>query len=371
MGLEAKVPRTIVLVGLAKSRLSEIVEGILPAYDSAVLAEHSSLGLAKLVWCLTRVKPNTKMSDLRVETYEALISLLIKAHKRVVSSTGQSKYEDCISGFLGPSPTEQKVSELAISLGYEDSWSVPVKVAPKAKAKAAIAPAPAALPAAPLLPGAVPLPAAVPAAPAPAPPAQPAPVVGGPALAEVLGQMQQLQQQLQQLQQQQPLQQPLEPLPAVPAAAVLAAQEAAAPEGEPAAAASGAEPAAAVAEERALPAAATQICVICQCMFAAEPLEALQCGHVFHQYCLQMYCEVTARPLQDCCPFKCGQPPLPPAAAALQAALQPAPAPAEPAEDAPPLPPAAPEGVAELAAAVAAQAAQAAQAAAAALADLY
>jgi hypothetical protein len=344
MGLDAKLPRAQALVQLSKARLGQMVENVL-GFDSTVMSEFSCLGLCMLLWCVTRVKPATKLLDLRIETYADLCALLSKAKTRIVSVTGTSRFEDTITGFLGLSPTEDKVKSLAESLGYEESFHVIVKAAPKGKAKAKSAPAPAPAPGPAPVPAAapspvLPLPRAappavrrVPAANVPVPAANtPAPAVHVPAPSAPVGLPQMTPELLALFQQfavaaglapptlvpgpapgsaQAPIQQPdLLPADLFPPAEAPVAEPPVAepPVAEPPVAElpMAEPPVAEPAVEVVAADASDQMCVICQAPFGRElPLEALPCGHVLHIVCIDSYIAATNRAKSQCCPFKC------------------------------------------------------------------
>lgn len=122
------------LVQLPRVRLAELVEA-LAGLDSSVTAEWGETVSCRLIWVLTRVKPFTKISDLRVDSYAKLSSLLQRAHSRIQQSLGASRYHDKIKAVLGPSPSADVVETLATDLGFNEAWFDKV-AAPKAKAKA-------------------------------------------------------------------------------------------------------------------------------------------------------------------------------------------------------------------------------------------
>ena len=125
------------LMQLPRVRLAELVEA-LAGLDSSVTAEWGESVSCKLIWVLTRVKPSTKISDLRVDSYAKLSSLLQRAHSRIQQSLGAAKYDDKIKAALGHSPSVDVVEKLAAELGFNEAWLDKV-AAPKAKAKAAAA----------------------------------------------------------------------------------------------------------------------------------------------------------------------------------------------------------------------------------------
>ena len=319
------------LVQLPRVRLAELVEA-LAGLDSSVTAEWGERVSCKLIWVLTRVKPSTKISDLRVDSYSKLSSLLQRAHSRILQSLGAAKYDDKIKTVLGHSPSVDVVEALAAELGFNEAWFDKKVAAPKAKVAAAARPhqgvafaspdTTAAAAAARAGPGhgrverrlppppsflQLPAPAAGPALAAPAPaarapeaPAQPsssaapafAPDPADPPAAAAGLSADDMQQALSMWAQHRRDQQHLPPPP----------ERAAEPE-QPLphdASVDGADP----QQEPA-------ICCICQHGMGpgagslSGVVEALACAHLFHSACLDSYCQATGRSRLNCCPYKC------------------------------------------------------------------
>ena len=328
-GLDAAITRSAVAVtGLPKTRLSELIEFVHEPFDSTVTADFGPITAGMLIWLLCRIKPNVKITDLRVGTYRELGALMLKAKKRIMTSMGASKFDDKIIVPLGDAPSVDAVRDLAMELGFNEEWFVVKKTAPKARA----APVQQQL----LLPFVRPLPPhAADPAPLPAPaqlqPHQVAAVVASPAVAvakaaaapvavtgaqpapvsqargspEILPDMVRqavafwLQQQQQQQQQQQN-HNPPEPAVVSPPAAVgveVAVQPPAVDVEVPPAA------------EPPVESAPVTLCTICQSGLGSTSeygeAEALACAHVFHKTCLDQYCSATGKNRYNCCPFKC------------------------------------------------------------------
>ena len=122
-GPGAKITRSACgLQGLPKVRLSELIEVVNPEFDSSITAEHDQVTCATLLWIYTRIKPKTKISDLRVRTYAKLGSLLVTSNKRLIATMMTSKYHDTIVAVLGTSPTPEVIHNLAVSLGFQQDW---------------------------------------------------------------------------------------------------------------------------------------------------------------------------------------------------------------------------------------------------------
>ena len=73
-----------------------------------------------LIWIFTRIKPKTKVSDLRVHTYSKLGALMVASNKRLIANLTPTKYHDTIVAVLGHMPTQQGIKNLAASLGFSE-----------------------------------------------------------------------------------------------------------------------------------------------------------------------------------------------------------------------------------------------------------
>ena len=59
----------MMIADLLQVRLSELLEAIENEFDATVTSDLSSGSLTKMVWLLTRIKPNVTLSSLRVNYY--------------------------------------------------------------------------------------------------------------------------------------------------------------------------------------------------------------------------------------------------------------------------------------------------------------
>ena len=62
---DAEIPRNVTMVrAIARKNMLEILEHIHPTLDRAWMAELGQTGLMALLWCISKTKPNCKISDL-------------------------------------------------------------------------------------------------------------------------------------------------------------------------------------------------------------------------------------------------------------------------------------------------------------------
>ena len=345
-GPQGKITRSAcALQGVPKIRLSELVETINPDFDSAVTAEFDQITLAMLIWIFTRIKPKTKVSDLRVHTYSKLGALMVASNKRLIANLTPTKYQDTIVAVLGHMPTQQGIKNLAASLGFSEEMlavkrqnsqkgggkgsvqtALSQAFAASASAAAAAGPDAASSAAAPqqVAPQQVAPPqragvnaaaaaaqaaggagsagtaAAEQAAASAAPTAQAA--TGAEVFQQMLGSMNHvamealLQTMQQRMQQTAPGQRQQTAAGLVPNEGEQQQQQ----QQQPVAPQPG--------TQQAQPElAAEQTRAFCRSDLGSDGLEALLCGHVFHTSCIEDYMSATGKSRQQACPYKCAQ----------------------------------------------------------------
>ena len=114
-----------VLASLPRVRLAEMVQAVSPMFDSGMTSDYESTTLVTLLWTLTRIKPQTRIADLRVTRYNKLAELLQTANRRLRQNMTVSKYEDQIEACLGHHPTAEAIAGIAATLGFQQSWLAP------------------------------------------------------------------------------------------------------------------------------------------------------------------------------------------------------------------------------------------------------
>ena len=68
---------------VAKVRKSEALEEVYSVFDATTTADHTPQSMDKVLWLLTHVRPNTKISDLRCTSWQDLYNKFKKARARV------------------------------------------------------------------------------------------------------------------------------------------------------------------------------------------------------------------------------------------------------------------------------------------------
>ena len=103
------------LLSVPKSRRAQLLESLSSRFDAAVTADMSSDDINKLIWLLTKLKPLTKLSDLRVKRYSDLVTLMKQAMQRV----GDQRGSDVL---VGLTPDLTNVDEVARQHGWQDDF---------------------------------------------------------------------------------------------------------------------------------------------------------------------------------------------------------------------------------------------------------
>ncbi|MCP4240500.1 MAG: hypothetical protein GY772_08035 [bacterium] len=106
---------------LPRVRLAEAAEHV-AEFDSAMSADLDQITLAVLLWCLTRIKPNLRVTELRSSTYLELYGTCKVAAERV-KKTNESKYNSMVDSLkASPSLSQETVMSEAILLGFKPEW---------------------------------------------------------------------------------------------------------------------------------------------------------------------------------------------------------------------------------------------------------
>ena len=130
LGAEIETPITtasLPLYKLPKVRLSECVEHISKGdIDATLTSNLSQQGLAILLWMFSKVRPDLKVTELRVKTYQQLARRLAVAHERSARSN-PLHFQSFINTFLTQAaPLEDKeVISRAKSMGFNEDWVKP------------------------------------------------------------------------------------------------------------------------------------------------------------------------------------------------------------------------------------------------------
>ena len=108
------------LPSLPKSRRAQLLESLSGRFDAAVTADMSSEDINKLIWLITKLKPLTKISDLRVRRYADLVGIMKLAKQRV----GDQRGTDPLTTL---SVDLTNVDEVKRQQGWSDDFARPAK----------------------------------------------------------------------------------------------------------------------------------------------------------------------------------------------------------------------------------------------------
>ena len=111
----------IPLFNLPRARLSEALDYV-AGFDPAITADLDQVTMAVLVWCLTRVRPNIVITDLRSRTFMDLYETLKHAAERVKEGN-ETEYKQMIQAFGKAACVHaETVMSVAVVLGFEPAW---------------------------------------------------------------------------------------------------------------------------------------------------------------------------------------------------------------------------------------------------------
>ena len=109
------------LFTLPKARLSEALDYV-AGFHPAITAHLCQVTMAVLLWCLTKVRPNVVVSDLRSTTYMDLYETLKHAAQRVKEGN-ETEYKQMIQTFRKAACVNTAtVMYVAVLLGFEPAW---------------------------------------------------------------------------------------------------------------------------------------------------------------------------------------------------------------------------------------------------------
>ncbi|CAE8583523.1 unnamed protein product [Polarella glacialis] len=112
------------LRSLPKTRLSEALEAIDARFDATVTADLLQASLSRLLWVLTRVKPTTRVFQLRIKSYFQMFKLFKTANLRLVKRMSQFKYEEEILTPITVAPDDDIINQVSTNLGFQAEWLI-------------------------------------------------------------------------------------------------------------------------------------------------------------------------------------------------------------------------------------------------------
>lgn len=104
-----------------QKRLSEALEAVDEGLDPTLTGDLRVHGLCRVLWLVTRQKPNVQICRLRVDDYAELNTRLRKVHQKILSIS--SDVQAALSALKNELLlTEEFVSALAETQGFEETW---------------------------------------------------------------------------------------------------------------------------------------------------------------------------------------------------------------------------------------------------------
>lgn len=124
--METRVTSSATFIStLPRARRTQLLECIDKRLDAALLSDVPSEVVNKFLWLVTRVKPNTRVSELRVRRYKDLAALFRRAAARIRQSRSEAGRDDDIIAAVCAS--EQHASEIinaaAAAAGWQDEFA--------------------------------------------------------------------------------------------------------------------------------------------------------------------------------------------------------------------------------------------------------
>ena len=107
---------------LPKVRLQQVLEKAHPSLDSLFTASMDVCTLCRLLFLVTRTKPNTKAASLRAKSYKELGAKFQKAAERVAMSMGQDRFDRMVQDIVtSPTARIQELAEVTHD-GFKEEW---------------------------------------------------------------------------------------------------------------------------------------------------------------------------------------------------------------------------------------------------------
>ena len=127
LGMEAKTTTAgIPIHKMPKLRLMEGIEFAEPQLDATLIAGLAQPLLGMILWEVTRLNPNTKITELRCSTYLELYQRFRCAAARHKNASEQTA-KRYIEGFLSATSLPEFIIEHAMDAGFDPSWLEPEK----------------------------------------------------------------------------------------------------------------------------------------------------------------------------------------------------------------------------------------------------
>ncbi len=120
--------RGVSIAKLPKTRLADAVSHVVLDLDFAITGKLNQISLVVLIWVLTRIPPNLKVSDLRCATYLDLYKSMKAACDRV-RKKDEIQFNDLIDMLKAETCLSSNVvMRAAINLGFQPEWLNDIKI---------------------------------------------------------------------------------------------------------------------------------------------------------------------------------------------------------------------------------------------------
>lgn len=108
-----------VLVKLPKVRLQEAIECMHESFDATQTANLDNEHLARIIWFLSRVRPDTKLRFLRVKSYKQFCLKLVTASERTQNKCGRH-FLEMLDRLVELTP--RNIVTVSNEAGFEEAW---------------------------------------------------------------------------------------------------------------------------------------------------------------------------------------------------------------------------------------------------------
>ena len=102
-------------------RKSEAIEEVCDNFDATSTVDLSAGGMDKLIWLLTRMRPFTKMSDLRCKTWKDFYAKLKVASKRTMKALTEDTFKSMLQEL--ETMSDDIVDRIAQEQGFKEICS--------------------------------------------------------------------------------------------------------------------------------------------------------------------------------------------------------------------------------------------------------
>ena len=105
---------------LPKVPMQALIEAVNAHFDSVFTSQFTEAQLAKLLWLLTGVRPDT-LASTRAKHYMDVARELVRAAARWKSQMSSAKYEDTLAALLRHVDAALAVDKVAAHVGFQEA----------------------------------------------------------------------------------------------------------------------------------------------------------------------------------------------------------------------------------------------------------